>query len=229
MKKRFKRIKEHFEKEAAVFDKLFFKVMPRYEEMMQALIDALPFNRKDKLKIADLGCGTGNLSKKLILAYPNARISCIDMAENMLKMAKSKLKNYHNVSFWQGDISDFDYREKYDCIVSSMVLHHVEGKDKPRIYRKIHNCLSKRGVFFCMDIFLSSNPHLQKLYMDKWRTFMKTNGLPAKKVNEMISRHQREDRPVVFEDELAIMRQAGFRCVDVILKHYNFAVYGGIK
>lgn len=60
-------------------------------------------------------------------------------------------------------------------------------------------------------------------------TIHETNGLPAKKINEMIARHQREDRPVVFEDELAIMRKAGFRRVDVILKHYNFAVYGGIK
>jgi len=227
MKNRFQEIREHFEKEAADFDKFFFNVMPHYEEMMQALIDALPFNRKDKLRIVDLGCGTGNLSKKLILAYPNARISCIDMAENMLKMAKSKLKGSRNVRFWQGNILDFDYREKYDCIVSSMVLHHVEGNDKPGFYRKIHNSLSKRGVFFCVDIFLSSNCHLQKLYMDKWKTFMKANGLPTRKINDMILRHQREDRPVVFEDELAIMRKAGFRYVDVILKHYNFAVYGG--
>ena len=34
---------------------------------------------------------------------------------------------------------------------------------------------------------------------------MKTSGLLMKKVNDMITRHQREDRPVVFEDELAIM------------------------
>jgi len=58
---------------------------------------------------------------------------------------------------------------------------------------------------------------------------MSTNRLPRKKINEMISRHQREDRPVVFEDELDIMRKARFSCVDVILKHYNFAVYGGQK
>jgi len=63
--------------------------------------------------------------------------------------------------------------------------------------------------------------------MDKWKAFMKTNGLPKKKVDDMIARHQREDRPVVFKDELSIMRKAGFTHVDVILKYYNFAVYGG--
>jgi tRNA (cmo5U34)-methyltransferase len=229
MKKRFEAIKAHFEKEAAIFDKFFFKVMPRYEEMMQALVDALPFHRRERLKIIDLGCGTGNLSQRLISSYPNAHITCIDMAENMLKMAKAKLKNNRNVAFWLCDIRDFNYKGKYDVIAASMVLHHIEGKDKPKFYRKLYKALLKGGVFLCSDIFLSSNSHLQSLYMYKWRTFMKSNGLPMEKVNDMITRHQREDRPVVFEDELAIMRKSGFRNVDVILKHYNFAVYGGIK
>ncbi|MFA6358649.1 MAG: methyltransferase domain-containing protein [Candidatus Omnitrophota bacterium] len=229
MNKRFKVIKEHFEKEAAVFDKIFFNVIPRYEEMMQALVDALPFNKRDKLDIIDLGCGTGNLSKKIISAYPKARISCIDMAQNMLKMAQAKLKDNPNVTFYLADICNFDYRDKYDCIAASMVLHHVEGEDKPRFYRKIYNSLSRGGVFFCIDIFISPDSHLQKLSMDKWRAFMRANGLPIKRVNDMIARHQREDRPVVFTDELAIMRRAGFRCADVVLKHYNFAVYGGTK
>ena len=43
----------------------------------------------------------------------------------------------------------------------------------------------------------------------------------------MIARHRREDRPVVLGEELSIMRKAGFKYVDVILKHYNFAAYGG--
>lgn len=229
MKKRFKEIKEHFEKEAAIFDKLFFKVAPHYEEMLQALVDALPFHKKDKLEIVDLGCGTGNLTQKLVSVYPNAHITCLDMAENMLRLAKAKLKQIPNIDFWLGDIRDFDYRKKYDAILSSLVLHHIEGKDKPRFYRKLYHSLAGGGVFFNIDIFLSSSSYLQKLHMDKWKLFMKANGLPVRKINEMIARHHQEDRPVVFEDELFIMRKAGFKSVDVVLKYYNFAAYGGQK
>lgn len=227
--KRFAIIKEHFENEAAIFDKLFFKVVPRYDEMIQAVVEAAPFHRKDKLKIVDLGCGTGNLTQKIITAYPNAHITCSDMAENMLKMAKAKLVKERNVSFWLGDIRDFDYSNKYDMIVSSLVLHHIEKKEKLKFYRKLYNALRDGGVFYTMDIFLSPSRHLQKLYINRWKTFMKSNGLPVIKIREMIARHQREDRPVVFKDELSIMREAGFKCIDVILKHYNFAVYGGKK
>lgn len=226
---RIERIKEHFEKEATVFDRLFFKVMPRYQEMMQAVVDAIPFDKNDRLRIADLGCGTGNLTQRLVSAYPHAHITCIDMAENMLKMARAKLKRNPHVSFWRGDIRDFDYQTKYDVIVASMVLHHIEGRDKPRFYRKLYRALSRGGVFLCIDIFISSDSRLQKLYMDKWKRFMKANGLSLKKTNEMIARHEREDRPVPFETELAMLREAGFRCVEIILKHYNFAAYGGAK
>ncbi len=228
-KERFLKIKEHFEKEAAVFDKFFFKVMPHYEEMTQGLANALPFTKNEKLKIIDLGCGTGNLSRKIIKAYPNAQITCIDMAENMLKMAKVKLGANSNVKFWLGDVRNFDYAKKYDAIVASMVLHHVEGKEKPKLYHKIYNSLIKGGSFFNIDIFVSANSHLQKMYMDKWKTFMKANGLAVHKTNDMIKRHEREDRPVVFKDEIAIMHQVGFKNIDIVLKYYNFALYGAIK
>jgi len=227
MKNRFKVIKEHFEKEAVVFDKLFLKVAPHYEEMLQALVDALPFHKKNRLEILDLGCGTGNLTQKVISVYPNAHITCLDMAENMLKMAKAKLKGNPNIDFWLGDIRDFDYGKKYDAILGSLVLHHVEEKEKPLFYRKLSKALSKGGIFLNIDIFHSSSNYLQKRYIDQWKMFMKTNGLPMKKVNEMIARHHKEDRPVVFEDELSIMRKAGFKHIEVILKYCNFALYGG--
>lgn len=227
MNKRFEVIREHFEKEAADFDRFFFKVAPHYEEMMNALIDALPFKRHDRIKVLDLGCGTGNLSQRILSAYPDAGITCIDMAENMLKMATAKLEGAGDVKFRLGDIRDFDYGEKYDVIVASLVLHHIEKGDKPGFYRKLHNALSKKGVFFCIDIFVSTNRHLQNLHMNKWKEFMKANGLPAAKINDMIRRHKKEDRPVTFEDELSIMRKAGFEDVDVVLKYYNFALYGG--
>lgn len=229
MKKRFEIIKQHFEKAAARFDEFFFKVAPHYEEMMSALIDALPFKKRDRLRVLDLGCGTGNLSRKIISAYPNARITCVDMAENMLKMARAKLKDHNKINFWLGDIRDFDYSGKYDAIVASLVLHHVEKNDKTRFYRRIQKALSKNGVFFCIDIFLSASRHLQKLHMDKWKEFMRAHGLTMKKINDMIRRHRKEDRPLVFEDELNIMRHAGFKRVEVVLKHYNFALYGGGK
>jgi tRNA (cmo5U34)-methyltransferase len=228
-RERFQEIKAHFEKEAIVFDRLFFKVAPHYEEMMDAVVAALPFRKDSRIRMIDLGCGTGNFTRKLIAAFPLAQVTCVDMAGNMLAMAKAKLGKNPRVTFWQSDVRDFDYSEKFDVIVSSLVFHHIEKRGKTAFFRKLRKALTSKGVLFTIDIFLSSDPHLQALYMENWKAFMKKNGLPLSRVSEMISRHQREDRPVVFEDELTMVRKAGFREVEVLLKYYNFAVYCGMK
>ena len=61
--KRFVKIKDHFEEEAKIFDGNFFKIAPHYQEMIDTMALALPFKKNDRLKIIDLGCGTGNITK----------------------------------------------------------------------------------------------------------------------------------------------------------------------
>ncbi|MDD3346051.1 MAG: class I SAM-dependent methyltransferase, partial [Candidatus Omnitrophica bacterium] len=209
------------------FDRVFFKIMPCYHEMMKALVDAIPFSRGRRIRVVDLGCGTGNLSREIISAYPHTRLTCVDMAENMIKMAESKLAKEKNVDFFLGDIRDFAFPEKCHAIVSSMVLHHIEKKDKLEFYRKLNRSLSKGGGFYVIDIFLASDSHLQSMYMDNWKAFMKGNGFSSRRINYTLARHRSEDRPVVLEDELSIMRKAGFVKTEVILKRYNFALYRG--
>ncbi|MFA5167191.1 MAG: methyltransferase domain-containing protein [Candidatus Omnitrophota bacterium] len=229
MKKRFEVIKAHFEKEALVFDKLFFKVAPHYDEMMTTVVEAVPFPKGKRLKVVDLGCGTGNFAQKLLKAFPKAQVTCVDMAKNMLAMARAKLGRNQSVSFWEGDVRDFDYSAKYDIILSSLVLHHIEKREKPAFFRKLCRALRPGGALFTIDIFLSPSPHLQKIFINQWKTFMKKNGLSPARIRDMLMRHRREDRPVCFEDELAMVRRAGFYQVEVLRKYYNFASYVAFK
>lgn len=229
MKNRFKEIKKHFEKEAAVFDELFYKIVPHYRTMIEILVQAMPFKKQSKLEIIDLGCGTGNLGSKAKEYYPNAHLTCLDMSENMIKMAKTKFEKYPDTVFWHGDIRKFDYSKKYDAVISSMVLHHVEGTEKIKFYKKLHKTLKRGGIFLNIDIFVTKDTALQKFYTDKWISFMNENGLPLNKVKEMLARHKKEDRPVVIDWELSALKKAGFKNPDIIFKNFNFAVYGAKK
>ena len=62
---RYKKIKAHFEKEAGKFDKFFFKIVPFYQEIIDALVSAIPFQEDRKVRILELGCGTGNITEAL--------------------------------------------------------------------------------------------------------------------------------------------------------------------
>jgi tRNA (cmo5U34)-methyltransferase len=44
-----------------------------------------------------------------------------------------------------------------------------------------------------------------------------------------LPKYHAEDRPAKLLDQLDWLTQAGSVAVDVVWKHYNFAVYGGVK
>lgn len=225
MKSRFFNIKKHFEKEAKLFDNFFHKIVPYYAQMQEILAQAIPFDEKKKIKVIDLGCGTGNLSLKVKHRYPNCSLTCIDMTENMIEMAKIKLKKFPDTIFRHGDIRKFDYSKRYDAVVSSMVLHHIESSEKVSFYRKLKKTLNKNGVFLNIDVFVTKDWRMQKFYIDKWTQFMTENGLSLNKIKEMLNRHKKEDRPSVIEKEVEYLHKAGFKSVNIILKNFNFAVY----
>jgi len=76
---------------------------------------------KNKVKtILDIGCGTGN--HDVLLAKKNYEICGIDISEEMINIAKTKINNLHNIKFCKGKSESFKLDKKFDVVVS---LFHV--------------------------------------------------------------------------------------------------------
>jgi len=144
---RLTQVKEHFESEADIFDSRVIKIVPYYADMIDALVTALPFPPSRAIRIADLGCGTGTISFCVKKRFPKARITCIDMSDNMLALAARKLKAFNHIEFEPGELSSYRFTGHYDAIVSSLALHHIEGPGKIALFKKIHGTLKAGGVF----------------------------------------------------------------------------------
>jgi tRNA (cmo5U34)-methyltransferase len=224
------KIKQHFEEEAREFDRVILTLIPEYPRMVEALISAIPFEHCAPIRAIDLGCGTGTIAANILETFPNAKVTCFDLAENMLAMARVKLAHYPHVRYIQGDFSGLEFGEEYDMVVSSLSLHHlVTDEDKHRFYRKIYNALVSGGIFYNADVVLGSNDSLQEVYMQQWRNFMGRTISKDEIERKWIPKYQAEDHPARLIDQLKWMEEIGFADVDVLWKCYNFAVYGGVK
>jgi tRNA (cmo5U34)-methyltransferase len=223
-------VKEHFEEEAKEFDITIRKLIPRYNEMVSCMVSMIPFNDSEEFKLLDLGSGTGNITKAVKDKYPHSKISCIDIAENMIQMAQIKLRNYTDIEYYTGDFSEFDFEEKYDVIVSSLALHHIKtDEDKKSFYKKIYSALKEEGVFLNSDVVLGSTEKLNQIYREKWIDFMLTN-LPEEEVREKwLPKQIEEDFPVPLTNHLKWLKETGFKSIDVIWKYYGLVVYCGIR
>jgi len=225
---RIETIKSHFEREAAEFDETILRLIPHYTEMIEALVLSIPFKKDEQINVIDLGCGTGTVSKKIKTAFPNSKISCLDIAENMIKIAQNKLGE--KIDCYVCNFYDFNFDKKYDVIVSSLALHHLANdEDKKMFYEKIYKALNKNGVFYNADVVLSSNEHLQELYMAKWKAFMNKSVSLEEIENKWLVNYKSEDRPTNLMNHINWLRDIGFNDVDVVWKYYNYAVYGGVR
>jgi tRNA (cmo5U34)-methyltransferase len=223
-------VKMHFEAGAATFDQHIVTIIPYYSEMITALVSAIPFESNSSISVMDIGCGTGTVAKQVKDLFPNARITCIDIAENMLMHAQQKLAGCSNVRFLTGDILQYQFDEEYDVVFSSLALHHLSSvEDKKKIYQKIFNAVTENGVFYAADEILASEEYVQQHYMEKWKKFMARTISWEEIENQWIPRYYAEDHPEKLTDHLSWLSEVGFRDVDVIWKYYNFAVYGGLK
>lgn len=225
-----KKVQEHFDSEAQHYDNLILTLIPHYNKMTDILIEGLPFDGKKYLNVLDLGCGTGNISQKIKIRFPTAHITCVDLSENMINIAKNKLSNYSNIAYKMADFQDISLNDDYDVVVSSLAIHHLETDlDKKNLYGKIFNSLAEGGVFYNADVVLGSSEYLQDMYIKKWKEFMAKNHSEEDIENKWMPTHRAEDNPSKMIDHIKWLYDAGFKQVDVLWKYYNYGVYGGVK
>lgn len=101
---------------------------------------------KDKAKILDIGCGPGNISKYFLSKRPHFDIYGIDIAPNMIKLAK---KNNPTVQFDVMDIRHIDgIEDKYDAIICGFCLPYLSHEDSTKLIEDCSILLKKNGFLY---------------------------------------------------------------------------------
>ncbi|WP_458412960.1 class I SAM-dependent methyltransferase [Schinkia sp. CFF1] len=91
-------------------------------------------------KILDLGCGTGDLAKKLYDA--GVKVIGVDKSANMVEQAKNK---YPKIPFHVCDALDLPYTLELDAVFSNAVLHWI--KEPKQALENIYQSLRNGGRF----------------------------------------------------------------------------------
>jgi putative AdoMet-dependent methyltransferase len=116
--------------------------------------------------VLDLGCGTGNLS----LRFKHfKRLVCVDISNNMLDIARSKLADLDNVEFVKADLLEyFEGPSIFDAIVSTYAIHHLTELEKPILFEQIYHSLQPGGTVVFGDLMFA-NAAAQKQLIQKYQ------------------------------------------------------------
>lgn len=111
-------------------------------ERRQPFVDLLALvEKRPRMRIADLGCGTGELTRELHESLGAEETIGIDNSETML--LKAGHFGDQMLRFEQGDIEAFVTDRPFDLIFSNAALHWVA--DHESLLPRLTNLLSTRG------------------------------------------------------------------------------------
>lgn len=162
-------------------------------------------------KILDLGAGTGLELIHLFKLFPDAKVTVIDITENML--LELKKRNFiDNVTTICGDFFEVEFEKDYDAVISTSALHHFKQEEKLKLYQKMFECLKENGQFInCDKIAETQEIQDKQLY----------------ELEHNIENYKHIDTPLTVENEVEILKRVGFK--EIVVDNVDRENYRLIK
>lgn len=147
---RYKETFETWNKIASLYQEKFMD-LDLYNDSYDFLCNSIS---TDKAKVLEIGCGPGNITKYLLSKRPEFDIYGIDIAPNMIELAK---KNNPSASFDIMDCRRIDkLKTKYDVIICGFCLPYLSQSDSKKLIVDCYNLLNENGLMYIS--FVEGNP-----------------------------------------------------------------------
>lgn len=168
------------------------------------------------VRLLDLGCGTGLELDEYFRLAPDARVTCVDMAEKPLQLLRKKHPD-RALEIVNASYFDIDFgAEKFDACVSVESFHHFSYEMKLRLYEKIYSALAKNGVFVETD-YVSPDDETERRMFAELADIKKEYGVSETEIVHV-------DTPHTIKHLLSLRADAGFRSNVVIWRKANTAI-----
>jgi ubiquinone/menaquinone biosynthesis C-methylase UbiE len=220
------KIKERFNFIAEKYDSHRKCFIPCFDDFYIRSVSILKQN--NFTNIVDLGAGTGLLTKVMYEMYPNAHYTLIDISKDMLQIAKERFNGLNNFTFLEYDYVEDIPVNSCDLICSALSIHHLENKDKERLYANIYSKLIKNGCFINLDQFIVKSEKINNLINTWWYDYINNSGIKQEEKEAWLER-KNLDKENTIEETIKILEKSGFENIECIYNFMKFGVIIGIK
>lgn len=187
---------------------------PRRLEGESVLREHMP---RDVGRVLDLGTGDGRLLAMLQADRPDMRGVGVDCSEVMLTAARERFAGDGRIELVEHDLVDPlpAALGRFDAVVSSMAIHHLEDDRKRSLYAEIFEVLEPGGVFANFEHVASPTRRLHAAFFEA--------------IGESVEDEDPSDRLLDVETQLRWLREIGFDDVDCYWKWLEMALLIGVR
>jgi tRNA (cmo5U34)-methyltransferase len=125
--------------------------IPRYDDLQQATIEAVPFAPH---RVLELGVGTGETTRRLLERYPDAEVTGLDSQPEMVFKARE-----HGIEVRLARMQDPLPDGPWDLVISVLSVHHLDADGKRDLFRRVR----EQSRSFVMGDVVIADPQLTSL------------------------------------------------------------------
>lgn len=206
----------------------FSNSMPKQDEMNETVLELFQqwFSKNPPTSVCELGSGIGTMARTIVDEFKPDQYLALDGAENMVERSIKSFVDYNgptHVRFEQQAFEEWSPEESFDCVYSSLSIHHMTGDQKQTLFRRIYDSLEPGGLFLYADIF-EPPESLADFYYKITRQRRLNMGMTEDEFEERWQSHLENDRPSNWLSTIDWLKEAGFSTVDCAWKNMNRAI-----
>jgi tRNA (cmo5U34)-methyltransferase len=187
--------------------------LPHRTEGEGVLLEQVP---KDARRVLDLGTGDGRLLALLRAERPEMLAVGLDSSEPMLGKAHERFMGDTRVRLLKHDLATpLPALGRFDAVVSSFAIHHIEHEAKRSLYAEIAELLEPGGAFCNLEHVASPTDRLHRRFYDA--------------LGYEPGWEDSSNRLLDVETQLGWLRELGLDDVDCYWKWLEMALLVGVK
>ncbi|MDO8642591.1 MAG: class I SAM-dependent methyltransferase [Candidatus Woesearchaeota archaeon] len=215
---------DHYETKK--YDDDIARSIPGHEELHRHIDQIIQreYISRGKVKVLELGVGTGLTAERILRQMPNAEYTAVDFSEQMLAGARRRLSQY-NITFVNGDYSQIDLPNDNDLVVSVVGIHHQKtNKDKKSLFQKIYHSIAEDGSFIFGDLVTYKDRTEAALNEARHYHHLVEHAENEESLREWAHHHKFLNKLAPLENQVKWLREIGFREVNVVYQKFNTAL-----
>ena len=191
------------------------QTLPYYDEFYKQVIELVKTFHSGAVRWLDVGCGTGKMGS---VAFENVALEKFvfsDCSEKMIKIVKERF-DFENTEFVVCDAKELDYVNEFDVITAIQVNHYMNETSRKAALMKYYAALKNNGLFISFENFAPFTDLGKSIYLERWKRYQLEQGKSLEECNKHIERYGKEYFPISLSENIELMKNCGFKIVEIL-------------
>jgi tRNA (cmo5U34)-methyltransferase len=221
---------------------------PRRDEILETFLDLIPAGPDEPFTGAELGTGAGWLTEGILRRFPNARMIGLDGSEAMRQTTTRLLAPFGG----QFQVRPFQLEERQwrdtlpdglRVIVSSLVIHHLDGPGKRALFVDLHAKLESGGALLICDVVQATSEPGRRAMARAWDAEVELQSREIAGDRSAFESFQADewnmyayppppddiDHPSTLVEQMRWLEETGFIGIDAWWVRAGHALFGGYR